>query len=276
MRAFIITTQMTLLLLITSALIGCSQQNSPPTHSHAATQEQQEAHPTMGYDWEITTLESVQPGRNITLNFELNEQGSRTPLGELNILHEKKAHLIIVNKDLNYFAHLHPEVSKQGKMRIETQFPKAGEYVMFLQFAPAGQAEQTLRQVFQVGTQHSSSAQLKPDVDSPKTVNGYTYQLTSVPTKVGQATMVALNIEKAGNPLTTIQPYLGAGGHAVLLSEDTKSFLHVHPVSQLIGNYYQSPLKFHTEIAKPGLYKMWIQVQVAGKVETIDFTFQVH
>ena len=36
--------------------------------------------------------------------------------------------------------------------------------------------------------------------------------------------------DASGKPVQRLQPYLGAMGHAVLLSSDTKIYIHTHPM----------------------------------------------
>lgn len=266
-----------LCLAITVGIAGCSRPEPTPMPDQSSVNTQADADQQMPkeYEWEITPSPALQAGKPITLNFDIAEKLSHEPLGELINVHEKMVHLIIVSKDLKYFTHIHPDIKGLGQMQVETQFPKEGKYVMYLQFTPAGGTEQTLSQSVQVGKGQFSSARLVPDTEKSKQVDGYTFRMTNTPTQVGKAAMVTLAVENDGMPVANIEPYLGAGGHAVLLSEDAESFLHVHPMTEAKGRYYQSPLQFHTQVNQPGLYKMWIQTQINGQVHTVDFTFQV-
>jgi hypothetical protein len=63
---------------------------------------------------------------------------------------------------------------------------------------------------------------------------------------------------KTKQPITNLQPYLGAVGHVVAISGDTETYLHVHPKNE----HAKGPdAKFMTNFSKSGLYKVWGQFQ---------------
>jgi hypothetical protein len=105
-------------------------------------------------------------------------------------------------------------------------------------------------------------------------MDGYTFKLLNYPKRTNQMEMLSVSVEKNGKPVERIETYLGAGGHAVVIGESTESFLHVHPATEAKGGVYQPPIEFHTTIPKAGLYKMWAQFKIDGKVRTADFTFE--
>jgi hypothetical protein len=274
------------LLLMMTSLTACSTRLKPPavepSSSSQPTPMEKMAMPQAAqsnepaYAWQMTTPErDIQPSQSTLLRFVIQNQGTGLPVTTFNALHTKLAHLIIVSKDLKTFSHIHPDVLEKGQMQVKATFPRAGNYFMFIQFQPDKAPEQNLMRAIQIGNATLPEALLTPDAQTAKVVNGYTFRLSNYPTQINRPTMLSLAIEKNGQPITTIEPYLGAGGHTVLLSQDAQRFLHVHPMTKPVGPYYQSPLQFHTQIAQPGLYKLWTQVQLQGKVETVDFTFEV-
>jgi hypothetical protein len=81
-----------------------------------------------------------------------------------------------------------------------------------------------------------------------------------------------------GQPITDLQPYLGAMGHCVIVSEDGQTYLHSHP-EQLFNptpDTHGGPaVMFHTIFPHPGLYKIWGQFQRNGKVLVSSFVVNV-
>jgi hypothetical protein len=69
-----------------------------------------------------------------------------------------------------------------------------------------------------------------------------------------------------------LQPYLGAVGHVVILSEDTEQYLHVHPVEELAKG---PEARFVTSFPKAGRYKVWAQFQRNDKVMTVSYVVEV-
>lgn len=267
------------IVLISSSFLisACTSKEitSSPKHTqHPVASAQATNNSKISYQWTIRPSTSLKSGQSIPLTFEIKDLEGNA-LGKLATLHEKMVHLIVVSKDLKHFQHVHPDVLNNGEMKIAVIFPVDGEYFLYLQFQPVGRSEQTLKQTLKLGNESLPSAQLIDDTATPKNVNGYEFKISNVPKRVKEAAMVTYEITKQGHPVSDIQPYLGAGGHAVLLSEDGQSFLHVHPMTEAKGKYYASPLQFHTEIDQPGNYKMWLQVKINNKVETVDFSFPV-
>jgi hypothetical protein len=69
--------------------------------------------------------------------------------------------------------------------------------------------------------------------------------------------------------VNTLENYLGAKAHMVVVSLDEKKYLHVHPGVE--GGSFD----LHTTFDNPGVYRGWIQYQSGGKVYTNDFTINV-
>jgi predicted acyltransferase len=85
--------------------------------------------------------------------------------------------------------------------------------------------------------------------------------------------------EKTGEPVKDLQRYLGAFGHAMMLSEDMTEHVHAHPEEQLEGTTITAgggpDLIFHALFPKPGHYRMWVQFQRNGVLSTVPFTVRV-
>jgi hypothetical protein len=78
------------------------------------------------------------------------------------------------------------------------------------------------------------------------------------------------------NPITDLEPLMGAGGHSVIVSRDVRQFLHVHPSMEVQSNWRGGPaVSFKTKFTYPGLYKVWGQFQHQGRIITADFILEV-
>src|SRR5256885_15221760 len=67
----------------------------------------------------------------VKLTFAINDSSGKL-ISDLAIVHERPAHLLIVSDDLAYFNHIHPEPNSYGTFTVETSFPSAGKYLLFL------------------------------------------------------------------------------------------------------------------------------------------------
>ena len=58
-----------------------------------------------------------------------------------------------------------------------------------------------------------------------------TAQLIAQPRTLSAGTHAHLlfRLSREGRPVADLEPYLGAMGHCVIISQDTQTYLHVHP-----------------------------------------------
>lgn len=176
-----------------------------------------------------TLLQPAQPvaGQPFWLSYRFATAAGDAP--DLVEVHTKLSHLIVVSKDLSYFDHLHPEQVAPGKFMIQLTLPAGGDYVIYPDATARGGAPQVERFAFRVDGTKAAVVSLKP-TDMSVMSGDYDIHLALDPQglKVGEATFT-FHITKHGQPATDLMPYLGAGGHLVIISQDTKEFLHAHP-----------------------------------------------
>ena len=163
------------------------------------------------------------------------------------IAHEKLMHLVIVRKDLGQFAHEHPEPGAGGTFSLRYTFPTGGEYHLFADVAPRGAGSQVVMAKVKI------SGPEGPAFDIRKS----TPLMDNLPARKTVPLSFAVPPD--------IEPYLGAAGHLMLVHEDGESFVHSHPADDAPSG---GELHFLARLPKPGLYRGWLQVQRAGKIET--------
>lgn len=232
---------------------------------------------------------TVTPGKPTMLMSTLKDP-TGAPVSALETVHEKNLHLLMVSKDLSWFAHEHPEVRKDGTFNLTFTFPAAGDYVLFHDFTPPKAGRQVVQVPIKVEGAAPAAKPLAADADKPKTVDGYTVTLdTGGPVMTGDETHLAYTISKDGKPVTDLAPYLGAMGHLVIISQDLKEFVHSHPheggehaAERGAGSHGHTGdnkggprVDFEAHFNAAGLYKGWAQFQHNGKVITVPFTFNV-
>ncbi len=198
----------------------------------------------------------------------VDKPGQAVPL---DVMHEKKMHLIMVSSDLAWFDHQHPEYNGTG-LDLTYTFPKGGDYLLFADYAPSGAGHQLEKIPVTV-----SGAPAKPVTFSAAkttvTVDGYEVSLTPSGGKwvTNNTLHIAGAVKKGGKPVdvNTFENYLGAKAHVVMIGLADKNYEHVHP--DVEGNAFD----LHTEFKTPGVYRAWLQFQTEGKVHTADFVIQV-
>lgn len=219
---------------------------------------------------ELTTEpQTIEAGSEARLSFAFPENEKHVPL---DISHEMKIHLMIVDNDLSWFRHIHPEEQADGSYTIADTFPDGGRYILFSDFKPKGGTPVVDKKEITVdGNSKTENADFSPRFVS--IVDGYTVTLKNGDDlKTNRSQSLEISVEKDGRQLveSDIEPYLAATAHIAMISKKNKDFLHIHPMS---SNRF--PIYAETRIKKPGIYRIWVEFQTNGKVHTADFTVLV-
>jgi hypothetical protein len=92
--------------------------------------------------------------------------------------------------------------------------------------------------------------------------------------QTGSTSELVVEVSRGGEPVTTLEPYLGAFGHLVALREGDQAYLHVHPegAEPGEGDLAGPTVTFMTEAPTPGRYLLYLDFQVEGQVRTATFT----
>ncbi len=224
---------------------------------------------------DVKPLGAVQAGKPVNILFTIHDPRGM-PVKNLEIVHEMPLHLLMVSKDLSWYAHEHPTPGEDGTFTLSFTFPQAGEYRLYHDFTPAQVGQQVVQATLTVPGPAPATVPLTPDAGDAKQVDGYTVSLDAGPRiTTGDATTMTYTILKDGSPVDNLEPYLGAMGHLVIISQDLTQFVHSHPLSETGAGARGPKVTFQAHFKAPGLYKGWGQFQRAGKVFTVPFTFTV-
>lgn len=242
---------------------------------------------TREYSLELMTVPAaVKAGVPVTLHLTVRHPGTNAIITGYEVVHEKRFHLFVVSRDMEVFEHIHPEQQPDGTWMIQVTLPKPGDYRILSDFLPTGGSPQfvgrTLETVDFTGDLESQTPHLTPDVDVTKTVGSVNAHLELEPSTLieGQFGHLAFTLTdaKTGRPVTDLQPYLGAFGHALILSEDMRDYVHSHPfedVDATTKGFGGPTVTFEGYMPKAGRYRAWSQFQRNGNVITIPFTVNV-
>ena len=111
-------------------------------------------------------------------------------------------------------------------------------------------------------------AELKPDL-APQQGENLEAELTTDPPQpiAGKKTLLFFKLK----PAAGLEPYLGAWGHMLAVSNDLIDMIHTHPSIADGGPQVQFDIFFPREAT----YRIWVQFQRLGKVNTVVFTVPV-
>ncbi|WP_199619809.1 hypothetical protein [Paenibacillus alkalitolerans] len=207
------------------------------------------------------------------LSVRITDQEGK-PVDGFDVNHEKLLHLIIVEHDLSFFSHIHPEYEGEGKFTVETDFPAGGEYKVFADFTPSGGSAMTLSEWVKVEGKEGEHVSIAADSKLVKEVDGKEIKLALSGAKAGEEATLTFDVRdaKTQQGIDNLEPYLGAVGHVVILSADAEKYLHVHPLDEKATG---PVAEFATTFPESGTYKIWAQFQHNGKVITADYVVDV-
>lgn len=220
--------------------------------------EMNPSEPTAGSN----TLISLTPKKSSDENVEV----------PLDIEHEKKIHLIITSEDLSFFDHQHPEYNKSGSYDLSYAFPFGGKFLLFADYKPSGATHTTDQlQVSVKGDTPIKTIFTSEKLDSK--TGDFEIILKPLNNKIatGGTAHIEAVIKLNGKEMdaNTLDNYLGAKAHVVVIGLEDKNYLHVHP------EVTNGRLDLHTSFEKTGFYRAWVQFQYEGTIYTADFVLKV-
>ncbi len=221
----------------------------------------------------LDKIHSFTPG-NITFSFILyGLDGDTLDKDDLAIVHEKRVHLLLVRDDLTGFQHLHPEYT-HDRWTVTTVVRERGDYHLYVDIDPTRENPAVLRVPIRIGGATPTKIFPKPH-DFSVTDDDYRAVLSmkNVP-RVSEDTRLVYLLTKNGAAFATVDPYLGAYGHVILLGHnDPDDFFHVHAIAEKKPD--NGRVEFIANFPKTGRYTLYAQFQLDGKVRTFPITLDV-
>ncbi|HYJ67247.1 MAG TPA: heavy-metal-associated domain-containing protein [Nocardioidaceae bacterium] len=205
-----------------------------------------------------------------TLSFSITGPDGE-PLTAYDTSHDKLLHLIVVRTDGSGFRHVHPTFDGAGTWSIPWRWDRAGSYRLYADFVPTALGDKV-------------ALTRTVDVAGPMTIGPRPPEATTVPSDAytvsvdgsvtaGEESELAFTVTRDGEPVTTLEPYLGAYGHLVALRDGDLAYLHVHPMGEP-GDGVTEPgpeIEFMVEPPTAGRYWLYLDFQVDGTVHTAAF-----
>jgi hypothetical protein len=196
------------------------------------------------------------------------------PVTDFTEEHTKRLHLIVVRSDGSQFRHVHPEMDADGRWSLPWTWDAAGSYRVYADFVPAGGGSITLTRSVEVAGDFqpvTTTAQVRTS-----SVDGFDVTLHGELT-AGTASPLTVEVTRNGQPVTTLEPYLGAFGHLVALRAGDLAYLHVHPEGDApaAGQLSGPTVTFVAEAPTAGRYLLYLDFQVDGQVHTATFALDV-
>lgn len=196
------------------------------------------------------------------------------PLTAYETSHEKDLHLIVVRTDGSEFRHVHPTLdAATGTWSTPWTWERAGTYRVYADFAPDVEGAPdmvTLGRNVEVAGDFAPVPQTAPRATDA--VDGFDVTIDG-DLAAGASSELTLTITRGGDPVTTLEPYLGAFGHLVALRDGDLAYLHVHADGDEPepGETAGPAITFFAEAPTAGRYFLYLDFQVDGQVHTATF-----
>ncbi|WP_460944805.1 hypothetical protein [Okibacterium endophyticum] len=197
---------------------------------------------------------------------------SGEPVTEFAEAHEKDLHLIVVRTDGAEFRHVHPDLDEAtGIWSLPWRWDAAGTYRVYADFTPATEGAEgiTLTRSVEVA---GDFAPVTAEVQRTTEVDGFTVTIEG-DLIAGETGNLTISVERDGEPVAALEPYLGAFGHLVALREGDLAYLHVHAEGDEphAGDTAGPEIGFMAEAPTAGHYLLYFDFQVDGTVHTAEF-----
>ncbi len=242
-----------------------------------------QSHRTYSLNLQSATYEPNQP---VELQFDIRDENNNL-LKDLDTVHEKQMHLIVVRKDRTNFQHVHPEFDQAaGTFTLNNfTFPTDGEYRVFADFTPTDAQKDemgmklpaTLYKDVKIGDVSKYTQQAFDADKMASNADGFTAEITfphsdspgSAAFWAKNENTFAVDIKKDGQPYKSLEKYLGALGHMVVLGPNLE-FVHAHALTEDVTQQ-NGLVYFKVNFPEAGRYKLYLQTQAEGKVSTFDY-----
>ena len=214
-----------------------------------------------------TTPSPPAANATTTLEFQVHDPWKDRPVQRFVAVHEKLFHAFVVSQDLKYFNHGHPVLRGDGVFALPVVLPKSGMFRVLGDFYPDGATPQLLTETLFVPGAAGAPPALSRDYSTKSDAN-LTVSLTMLPEQAtaGNRTRMTFHVD----PLDGFEKYLGAWGHMLAASDDLVDMIHLHPIREDGGD-----VQFDVVFPRPHAYRVWVQFQRSGVVNTVHFDVPV-
>ena len=223
------------------------------------------------YHMDLTLNPAVpRAGETATLGFTVRDPWEDRMVQNFEVMHERIFHLFVMSQDLEFFQHIHPlqDAEREG-LFVDVELPKPGLYQVLADFYPVGGTPQLIAKSFIVPNGRLEAIELDADYTASKQGENLQVELVTEPAVpiAGQETEMYFTV----SPAEGLEEYIGAWGHMLAVSDDLIDTVHGHPFIADGG----PEMLFHLTFPRTRTYRVWVQFQRNGVVNTVHFDVPV-
>jgi hypothetical protein len=236
---------------------------------------------------------SVRAGVPTTLSFHIQQpSGGALTKFKTGPGPHTGVHLIIVRKDLSTIIHRHPPIARDGSISLPVTFPAPGPYRVLVDIYPdVGPNTQPNFQLFaNVDVQGSYHPKPLPGFHSAVTVDGDHFVMrTHSRLKSLKPEFLNVTVTDGHGRRASFTPWYGALAHAIFFRSGTLAYFHTHVCGAGAANctsvlggskvtgHSNTPGKLTVGVLLPlpGVWRLFLQSRVDGRIVTAPFTLKV-
>jgi hypothetical protein len=245
-----------------------------------------QSHPS--YSLNLLGGSNYSANQLMTLELEIKNETGKV-LKDYDVVHEKKLHLIVIRSDRTHFQHLHPTLNEKTGRFVLANFtlPTDGVYRIFADFTPSNGQMGPDNMKLPVATYQDVNvgdlSKYHPEPISQDSLisadNGIKTKLKMFSQKESKAheshgghesPNVTVTLSRGGKPFTKLQQFLGSLGHMVVIGPNLE-YVHAHVLNEDVNNQIGT-IGFFIEFPVAGKYRLFLQTQASGKVNTTEYT----
>ncbi len=224
------------------------------------------------------------PGREFRAVVSL-QTGSGKPIAPADLLvtHTRRLHLLIVDRTLADYQHVHPEPGRAPETWEFSFTPQlGGSYRVFADFTPAATSRGLYASadlaVGPAGADRTNATAGAPVAAVERDGFRFTLVVAPQPPRAGLPFDLRFSIRRPDGGGVNLQPVMGAFAHLVAFDEARNGFAHLHPMEV---DPLQPPdavhpvMNFKLTIPQSGRYVIWAQVNVDGREVFVPFGVEV-
>lgn len=247
--------------------------NSSQQQPQVASKPQQNSTTTQG---KLTVPKKITPNKPVPVKVEVPASVAKA---NNNDTKPKQMHMIVVSNDLRFFDLVEASYQNSQKIEAKPKFPAPGEYTVFSDYNPLGEKEQiSVEKVSIPGevpfpTELESFSKTKTFSDTKINLS-----LSKANIKAGKKVTLKFDLKQKDNnkPIQDLKPYLGQKANLVVIKSSPSLGENDYIDTKTIKQSPQNQIHFTTKFPQPGTYKLWLQFNRNGKVNTADFWVTVN
>ena len=222
---------------------------------------------------ELEVVGKPAAGAATTISFRLN--GDDGVVKDFAEVHTKRMHTVLVRSDLAGYQHVHPEQGADGTWSTAVDLTP-GPWRLYADASPKiGDAALPVVLGVDFNVDGSFTPTALPGVAKTTKVDQFDVA-TSGEIGVAHSHPFTVSLSSGGQPVTNLEPYLGAYAHLVAIKTDTLDYVHLHPVDQAVPGRLAGPnVKFDAVVPADGTYRLFFQFSVDGVVRTAELTMKL-